>query len=126
MALGAQDGRDLVAGYLAGFAPLATVYAAPPEHMTVPCVVLAPGRPYRRSTAFCADELVLRLVVSVSRQSGSGGLDELDRHIDALQVALRGKARVSLGDVSNVGLTQYSGGAEHLTAIVDCQVDLTP
>lgn len=120
------QGRTLVGDHLrAANVALATVYDAPPDTMNVPCFILAPGRPYRTATAFCADELALNVVVSVSRQSGSGGLDELDRHIEALTVALRGRDRVTVGDVTNVGLTQYSGGAEHLTALVAVTVDLT-
>jgi hypothetical protein len=106
--------------------PGLAVYAGPPEHMTSPAAVVAPGRPYLEAQTLGLAVYRLRVVVSVPRTAGAGGLDALDDYLGQAMAAIRGAPRFAVGGVSNVGLTVYVGGAEHLTAQVDVTTHLQP
>lgn len=96
-----------------------TVYAAPPESVTTPAVVIAPRSPYRAPETFTTEAVGLAIQVIVPRISGPDGLDALDAALDLL---IRGTEPV-VGVVTAVEVSSVSqataNGADVLVATIN-------
>ena len=122
----ARAARHLIAQELAAAdLNLVSVYSSPPEQMASPSLVISPGMTYLALSTFGSWELQLRLIVTVPRTSGSGGLDELDTLLaSAHDVVLDRLKGVTIGPTEDVGVLSTVGGAELLAATVGLKVDL--
>ena len=102
-----------------------SVYASPPEAVASPALVIAPRQPYRSPTALSnLEEMNLRIVATVPRTSGSGGLDLLDDLLDSARAVVRATPGFRWQSVENVGLTVYTGGSELLSGVLDITADI--
>ena len=109
--------RQDLATVTAGVFPTWAVYAAPPEAINGPSIVIAPRVPYRRRSDYCAQEVQLRVTLLVPRTTGAAGLDLLDTACDTwVSNVADYYADVTWESVDEIGTTVEVGAIEYITA----------
>ncbi len=100
-----------------------TTYAAPPEGITAPAVVLAPRQPYRRASTFCSEEVLLSVIVILQRNASVEGLDMLDDLLTTVIGAIDASSVMATwAEVTDLGPVQESGGIDYMTATINVTV----
>jgi hypothetical protein len=116
---GAAEARQVIAQRLGtALGPSVAVFPQPPETVTAPGVVVAPGSPYRSPSTYCQYELRLRIVAFVQRASPDA-MDLLDEMMDVIVACVRGIEWLTWTNVADIGTTQEVGSVEYLTASID-------
>jgi hypothetical protein len=119
------EARAIVAGVIsAAVSDELNVYAAPPDVVATPAVVIRPRGPYREPSTVCHEELSVSLVILLPRAAGAAGLDVLDAVVDLIVPALRrcDDPGVAYERVTDIGVTQEVAGAELLSATIDIRL----
>ena len=117
------DVRRELAAILEAALPGWSIYPEPPAGVVAPAVAVAPGEPYRTTTAYRMEEVQLRLLVLLSA-GATGALDLLDDAIELVLLALMSQPTnaatpLAVRQVGSVGLIQDIGGVQLLSATVD-------
>jgi hypothetical protein len=121
----ARGKREAVAALIVDALPDSwSVYASPPDVITMPAVVIAPRNPYRETFTWEVEAVHLSVNVIVPRAAGLTALDVID---EAMDVLVRGSEPIL--DVPSVveavisGVTQATnGGAECVVGTIDITV----
>ncbi len=100
-----------------------TTYAAPPEGITAPAVVLAPRQPYRRASTFCDEEVRISVLIIIQRNASVDGLDAMDDLITTVIRAINASSVMATWEeVTDLGPVQESGGVDYLTSTINVTV----
>lgn len=101
------------------------VFAAPPDVVASPCVVVGPREPYVTRLTARQWELGLRLTLMVPAAAGSeAALAALEAAIDALRPDVLALPNVTWTQVGNVGPVS-DGDVKYIAATIDCKLAYT-
>lgn len=90
--------------------------------VSVPCVVITPGSPYRELATYTQQRMRLRLYVLLNRATGDAALDAIDDAIDDVLTALDAVTpSISWSGADAQGIQEVNG-VEYLSASIDLVV----
>ena len=99
------------------------VYAAPPDVLAVPAIVIAPATPYRRDTAMTRELWAFDLLALVTRPTDpAASFDALDELIGVVRATILAMPGATWAGAQSIGDTLPVGGITYLSAVCSAEI----